>query len=319
IAGPREDAAHALLDETHADLERARRDAAAHAANAWIGVREAEEVLTLRRNVTTQASDLAIFARKRVNAGTSLPSDAAIAEGDLALAQAAELDGEGVVTETLAELRHALALPADADADAVGPLTAAAAPPPGATNTAREGLASSPVVAVAAARARRSESDARLARALAEPTLAVGASFTHEGTGDDIWTAVVQVPIPLSRSGKYDEARQLGQAAAAARDVAVVRAEIQRQIALALHECQHTRETRDAYARALPPLGDAVRMARAQLDAGAVTATVVSVARQRLLEAEERATHATADVLRADVELGRVTGTILRREAGAAP
>lgn len=315
IGGPREDAAHALLGATKADLERARLEAAARAADAWIRVRESEEVLALRRAVTVQANALARLAHVRVDAGTSLPADAAIADGDLALGKAAELDAEGFVTEALAELRFAIGEPPSADVDAVGALELPAAPPfDGARHLE---LDRAPTVALASARAALSKSDARLARALAEPTVAVGASFTHEGTGDDIWTAIVQVPLPFSQTGRYDAARQLGQAAADERQVSLVRAELAQRVALAIHECEHTRETHAAYASALRPLAEAVRMAGAQLEAGTATATVVSVARQRLLEAEERVVHAIASALRADVELARITSTLVPTRPGA--
>ncbi len=315
VGGPREDAAHALLDATKADLERARLQAAARAADAWIGVRESEEVLALRRAMTEQAEALAHLAHARVNAGTSLPADAAIADGDLALGKAAELDAEGFVTEALAELRFAIGEPPSADVDAVGALEVPATPP--FDDARRLVLDRAPTVALASARAALSKSDARLARALAEPTVAIGASFTHEGTGDAIWTAVLQVPLPFSQTGRYDAARQLGQAAADERQVSLVRAELAQRVALAVHECEHTRETHAAYASALRPLGDAVRMAGAQLEAGTATATVISVARQRLLEAQERVVHAAASVLRADVELARITNRLVPARSGS--
>ena len=311
VGARREDSARALLAGSKAEVAGARLDAAARAGLAWATAREAEELLALRRSATAEARELERLAGARVTTGTSMPSDAAIASGEVALATAAELDAEGTLTEAMNELRFSVGAAPNTDLDPDGSLDSPREPPLDEAGALRLALERSPSVSLASSRRALARSDAALALASQAPTLGIGASYTHEGVGDNVWTAIVSFPLPLSRPGAYDAARQMGAAFAADREIELVRADLARAVALAVHECHHTRETRDAFDRAIAPLQDAVRMARAQLVAGTSDATTLVFARQRLLVARERSLHATAEILRADVNLLRLAGTLL--------
>jgi len=80
----------------------------------------------------------------------------------------------------------------------------------------------------------------------------------------------------------------------------------------ALHEHEHTREEREAVMKALPLLREATRIVRAQYDTGTAEIGSLVVVRRRLLDAEERYVHATADVRRADIKLAHASGTLWR-------
>ena len=103
----------------------------------------------------------------------------------------------------------------------------------------------------------------------------------------------------------------MGAASVAGREFELARADLARMVALAVHECQHTRETHAALGRALAPLESAAEMARAQLEAGTSDATLLAFARQRLLAARERSLHAAAEIQRADTRLLLTVGALL--------
>ena len=296
---------------TRADLARAKLAGAARAAIAWSTAREAEELLALRRAVTIESETLQRLAVARVTAGASMPSEVAMAEGELALANASELDAEGMWTEAKSELRFAVGQTVDAPIVAAGSLDSPAEAPLDEPAALRTAFGRSPLLTLASARREVATTEAALSLAQQTPTVGLGASYMHEGTGDSVWSAIVAFPLPFSRPGAYESARQRGPAAAAAREVELGRADLARAVVLAVHECRHTRETKAALARALAPLESAARMARAQLEAGTSDATTLAFARQRLLAAKERTLHATAEIQRADTRLGLIVGTLL--------
>ena len=315
VGGHREDSAKALISGSKADVSRARLEAAARAVIAWATAREAEEVLALRTSAKAEADELLRLARAHVTAGTGLPSEVATAQGEVALAEASVLDAEGMLTESLNGLRFALGEAPDATLDPDGALSFGADPPLDEATATRLAIERSPSIAIAGARRDLAKGDAALAHAVLAPTIGIGASYTHEGTGDNVWTAIVAFPLPFAHPGAYESARQMGTAYAADREVELARAELARAVALAIHECTHTREARAAFERAVTPLTEAVRLARVQMETGTTDAIALVFARQRLLATRERTVHATADVVRADVRLELLAGTLL----GATP
>ena len=92
------------------------------------------------------------------------------------------------------------------------------------------------------------------------------------------------------------------------------RAQVTRDVTLALHERQHTRDVRTVLLAALTPLREAERLARITLDAGTRDITALLVARARRIATEERWLRAQADVHRADLRFGRAIGRIPWRQ-----
>ena len=68
------------------------------------------------------------------------------------------------------------------------------------------------------------------------PALGVGASYLHEGTGNEVWSGVLVVPLPFGDFGEFDRARQEVAAARVRAEVDVVRGRLERDVRMAFHE-----------------------------------------------------------------------------------
>jgi outer membrane protein TolC len=140
--------------------------------------------------------------------------------------------------------------------------------------------------------------------------IGLGLTYLREGTGEQVFAGTLVLPLPWSSAGKFEQRRAAGEAEASAARARLVRAERESAIEQALHEHEHTREEREAVMKALPLLREATRIVRAQFEVGTTEIGALVVVRRRLLEAEERFVHATADVRRADIRLAHEAGTL---------
>ena len=144
------------------------------------------------------------------------------------------------------------------------------------------------------------------------PTITVGGAYLHEGTGDQVWTAIVGIPLPFVNPAAYETARQRAIAMTAEAQIERVQAEMMRDIHLAIHDHEHWREVRDALRdQAVPPMKEALRLARVSYEAGTQDLSLVLLARQRLVGVEEMLARAAGEVQRADLRLQRATGALL--------
>jgi outer membrane protein TolC len=106
-------------------------------------------------------------------------------------------------------------------------------------------------------------------------------------------------------------ARQATIAAAAKGHAVRLRAELERQVRLAVHEQEHTREVREQLrVGVIAPLRSAFETAMTAYAAGTNDLEVVLLARRSALAAEERFTIAQADVLRSDIRVAALAGTL---------
>jgi outer membrane protein len=252
--------------------------------------------------------------RARGTAGTVTPADVASAEAEVSLAAAATLDGEGALVEATAELRFAVASVAGEELSAVGDLAATDDTPSDEEHALGLALEHNPSIAAARFRALTYDRDATLAHALWAPTLSVGASLVREGNGENVLQGIVAFPFPFSRPGAFEGARARAQADAELKTEDLEKAQVTRDVAMALHERQHTREVRAVLQTALAPLREAERLARITLDAGTRDITALLLARARRIATEERWIRALANVHRADLRFGRVIGRIPWRQ-----
>jgi outer membrane protein TolC len=310
LGGARSAVADALHEVVETDVARARLESATRGALAWVGACEAREIFRLRSEGLAQAQALADTTRKRVDAGAALPYERALAEAELGAARASVLDAEGVEVEALAELRFALGM-SPADTVAVrGDLYASDA----IAEDARapiDGGAPHPAVDLARARARAATEETRLASATLGPTMGFGASYVREGTGNQVALGIVSFPIPFLDPARFESSRQHAAAIVASAQVDRTRAELARDRAVAAHEREHWREVRDALRTGtLAPTEEALRLVRAQYEAGSRDVTVVLIARQRLAATRESLAHAAAEVQRADIRFARAVGTL---------
>jgi cobalt-zinc-cadmium efflux system outer membrane protein len=289
-------------------------DAGTRAALAWATVLEAKHTLVLRHASLRDADELLRLAQARVTSGVTLPIELASARGERGASAAGELDAEGILTESLFELRYATGVHADASLDVDGDLERIASDEPDVEALLRVAAASHPAIRVAGARAELAAQEARLAFAVRAPTIGLGASYLHEGTGNEVWSGILVAPLPFGDFGDFDRARQEVLAARVHAEVDVVRGRLERDVRMAMHERQHARETYLAFVTgAREPLREAVRLARVQYEAGPGDLSSILQARQRLLLAEEQVTRAAANVQRADIRLAQASGTLLGR------
>jgi cobalt-zinc-cadmium efflux system outer membrane protein len=320
VGGARRGVAEALGRVVEADVDRARLDAAARAANGWINLAEADRVLGLRQRSLDHAAGVARTVAARVTSGVAEPLELALARGDEATARASVLDAEGLRFEASMELAFALGLPAGSAVEPAGTLADIPDVTLDEAELTRRAERDHPLVKLAEARRGAAQRDADLSAAAGIPALGVGAAYVREGGGDQVWTGILSVPLPLSRTWAFDAARQRAVADTAGAHIALARAELGREIRTALHEREHTREVHDALATgALPPMREALRLSEAQLAAGTLDVTRVLLARQRLLAAEELVARGLADVRRADVRLLRASTLLLQPDAAPPP
>lgn len=294
-----------------ADVTRARLEAAARAALAWAGASETQELVRLRHAALEQAKALAFVVRARVGAGVALPHERALADAEVGAAEAAVLDAEGLQVEALAELRFALGLDPAAAVEAAGDLYVTDDSPIDDVAAVRAAQERHPAVLTAMGRQSVAAAEVEVTSAVLGPTVGIGASYVHEGTGDHVALGIVSFPIPFVDPAAFDAARQRATARVAEAQVERVRAEVARDVRLAIHDRQHWRQVRDALKDgALAPTTEALRLARAQYEAGASDVTPVLIARQKLVSTQEWLAHAAAEVQRADIRFASASGTL---------
>jgi outer membrane protein TolC len=308
LGGARREAGAAFANAGLRGLERAKLEAGANALLAWIDVLEAQELVAQRARSREDAEAIARVARARVDRGVGMPLEASLASAEVGTADLAERDAEGMLFVARAELRLAVALPPTVPVRAVGTLDAADRSP-------RDAAHEHPTLAAARSETELLAADARLARSLATPTLGVGVAFTREGTGQQVFTGLLSLPLPFGDPTRFDAARHEAAVLASHAREGRIRAELARDLAVAGHEREHTREVyatlRD---RILGPLREAVRVARSAYEAGTQDATTFLLLRQRLVTAEEQLQRASAEVLRADVRYAYAQGSLLDEE-----
>ena len=321
VGRERERAADLLRRSTEANVAQARLDAAARAGIAWVGVSEAQQALELRKQSLADADELLRLARVRVQSGAGQPLELQQALGERGAANALLLDAEGRLVEACAELRFAAGLDPSLPLVASGDLFAISDAAIDEAAAIRRASASHAALQASQRRAEVARQEERVIGASRAPVVSVGAAYLHEGTADQVWTALLSVPLPLGDFGAFDRARQRAVADQAEAQIALTQKELARDVRMALHERLHAREVLGALRTgARAPLGEALRLARVQYQAGTSELSVVVLARQRFLAAEEQIVRAAADVQRADLRLLRAAGTLLESPStGGAP
>lgn len=297
---------------TESELAQARLDDAERAALAWIDTAYAKELRRLRQASLGEAGRLALIADQRVKSGVGQPLEVAVALGEKGTAVALELDAEGRLVEARAALRFATGLAASSDVDTRGELVASRRVPGNEAAMVRAAEERHPALLAARARAELAMQETALTSSTHAPWFGVGASYTREGTGDQIFLGVVEVPLPVVSAGAFDRARQRAVADTKAAEAALARRRIALDIRLALHELEHSQEVLDAMlSGAQKPLQEALRLAMVGYEVGTLDISAVLSARQRLLVAEEQVLRSTADLERAQVRLQRAAGTLI--------
>jgi cobalt-zinc-cadmium efflux system outer membrane protein len=307
LRGARRDVASAIERAAVSELDRARLAGAARALLAWLDVLEAQELLHLRGVALRDAEEIARVATARVDRGVAMPAEASLAAAEVGAAVLAERDAEGLLVDAHAALKLATGIPQTTPVRAAGDLSSDDTSP--APLPARR---DHPALAAARADIDLARADARLTSAHLAPPFSVGVTYAREGTGEQLVTGTLSVPLPFLDPSGFDAARQRASVLSAEARAQRRRDELAHDVAVATHDREHTRDVRDVLStRVLVPLREAVRLARAGYQAGTQDATGLLLLRQRLVAAEERLMSAAADVRRADVRDAVARGSLL--------
>ncbi|MGZ3420961.1 MAG: TolC family protein [Polyangiales bacterium] len=309
VGSSRSATAEAIAGSAKSDLVRAQIDAGFEAAVAWSRGLEAKHVLLTRERGERDLEAILAVANKRWKAGTGLPSDVALARGDLGAAGAATLDAEGNLVDALSDLRFTMGVGPDDALDPSGDLCTTNDQVVDEKATIADAEANAPLIASAKARSLVAAADVKLVHATSGPLIGFGAQYIRDGLGEQVWAGVVTVPLPFYDPARFETARARVAESEAAAEVERVRALVRKAVRLALHDRLHTREVRGKLLRdALEPLREAVRLAHLQYEAGTQDLVSVLLTRQRLYTVEEQIVHACGAVHRADLALARLLG-----------
>jgi outer membrane protein TolC len=303
----------AWREQSKNQIESARDAAALRAAFAWARCLEADAIAELRQQALQQAQAIEQTSRARVAAGSSLPSDAALALSELELARASTLDAEGAVTEAYFELKLATGQSTSTELAARGDLdgldTVSVEPPP-----TREALERSPALKEARAQVVLARSQTDLVRATQGPSFTLGATFLREGTGARVYGAFVSLPLPVIDTAGFEAARERGIELRARANAADLSRELAKRLALAEHDRIHWREVRESLERGEAAARDGLRVLLANYETGVHDVSAVLIARQRVVSLQEGVTRASAELLRAKLLVRALTGR-LRKES----
>jgi cobalt-zinc-cadmium efflux system outer membrane protein len=272
--------------------------------------------MRLRKEFVDQAVAILEVARKRTHAGVSMPAEVAIAQGDVGLARVGVLEAEGLYVNAMTELRQALGLSPGADLTLKGDIEEMTEGPPkpagsSASAMGADAATSNPTFANLVAQARLNSQERLVLRATMGSRWALSGTVTQEGTGNTVVVGTLSLPIPFFDPAAFETSRLKSKEDAIFAQTERSLSELQMRMRVANHEVTHTREVREALQKdALPALKEALRLAKAQYVAGTQDITMVLLAKQRLLGAEEQVKRNAADILRADLQWSHLQGRL---------
>lgn len=304
-SGVQKRVARATLRSVDATARSAQLQDAESAATAWVELALADHLLTLRKQFSEQSQKLLELAKARVSAGEAQPLEVALAESDLATANAALLTAEALHFAAEIELAHAIGKP-ETHIDVTGHLDPLAVEATGGDDAVH------PAVLAAESRATLATEQIEYAKLQQAPTLALGVQYQREGTGDQVLTAVATLPLPIAKPWAFQQTQQRLAADTARAEAKYLRSLHDKSKANARHELTHSRAQYEQLAQlALPPLREAHRIATLRFAHGETDFTQVSLIRQRLIQTEERLIEALADVHLARVRWLATTNRLL--------
>lgn len=302
--GPaRQKAARADAELTRMQRTSLVRAARLAAAFAWTQAWAAQTKLALAKAELDAAAAWAGRVERAAAAGAIDNAERAGAQAYRGEAEVVALHSEGASFEAGLELARVLGVAADE------PLAVLGAPP--VTPTSVDGTAALPrAPAVLEAQAALEAEKAAGAEAWASRghVLQLVALGAREGTGDVVATLGLQWTFPLFDRGERE--RGVHAAAVARAEGAVVQAEAEARVSLAVaaHEVEHkTRELEAVEVRWVPAARAAAQGQRALFDAGEATAWELMQARRAQLSAEQRLAEARAELAYAAFRLAELS------------
>jgi len=300
-------------DVTHAEqlLADRRRTVEGEVRRAFFALAAAERRQKLAAERLALASRLAEAARRRTRAGETGALDARLAEVETA--RAAQEKTAADAERARAEGRLAIAIGAEPGE----PLSASAAdlvlaPPPAEDELVARALAARPDLAAAREERARLETEARLtARRGRIPNPILRGFYREERLQEHIAGGGVSVPLPVFNREQGTEAALLAGARGAASEEARLKAQIPRDVHLAL---AHRRAAEEAWRRyereALPAATEARDLLERGYDAGYLSLPEVLVQQDRLLQVRGGAIDAWLDLRVAEADLVEAVGGV---------
>lgn len=289
------------------ELDLVQLDAAERAGHAWIEMAFSEELLALRKQAVAQAERNLHVVESQVRVGETDASALAQATSDVAEAKSLVLDAEGRHFLAASDLGYLTGLNSELHAEVGQALQQLDGMPSDSAPHNEE----HPAVRSAEAAAEAWKASIAYAKVQQVPTFALGVQYQREGTGEQVITGLVSMPLPLWKPWTYQETRQRADYDRARARAHLARTELEHLIKRALHEMSHSKAQYQLIReRLLPAREEAVRLAQARFLAGEEDYLRLSWARRELLSAQERLAHALTEVHRASLHLKRCTGQL---------
>lgn len=301
--------ATASIHEAQQRQSLALHDVRTAAGLAWVEARFARELVRIRAESLGRAEHIETLTHAIVDSGKTSPSAQSLATLARGRARARLLDAEGTQFMADSRLRWWIGVPADAELVLEGDLATAYRPmtPQQITRLLASIRSEQPDVLAAAASADRAQRAAGVTQAQGLPVLSLGPGVTREGTGDWIFLARFQIPLPTVNPAALELAQARSDAAVSQARVRELAASIELECRLALEEREHTRKLLASLDEAvISPARDALQQAELRYVSGAIDLVVVLQTERDLLEAQESWAAAAADVRRSDIRLMRL-------------
>ena len=305
--------AHAEQGVLAAELQQAKLEAAFDAGQSYVDLALAEELLDLRSEAAREMEATNRLTNARVQTGEADPGEAALASSEWSVARAAVLAAEDDHYRAAARLAYATGRPSSSRvevAERLSELFMQAIQDDGTSASAKQG--NHPALLAARQVSAASDKLVELTAASQVPTFALGVQYEREGTGDQIVSGVVSVPVPLFRPWRFGELRQRAVADRDRATIDLVRRQLGQAVQDASHELSHAKARLQLLEQeALPASGEAVRIARAKYESGETDLLRLSLARRAHLATRERVADARASFARAQLWLRSLSGQLL--------
>ena len=289
-----------------------RRTVEADVRRAFFGLAAAERRGALAAERVSVAARLVDASHRRAAAGEIGALDARLAEVESA--RAAQDKTAADIARARAEQRLALAIGAEPD-ETLGVVVEDPAPPPLPAEDAlvARALEVRPDLAAAREERARLESEADLAaRRGTIPNPVLRGFYRQELLGERIAGGGVSVPLPIFNREQGTRAALLAAAHGAAAEEARLKAQVPRDVHLALAHRRAAEETWRRYEReALPAATHARDLLEHGYDAGYLSLSDVLVQRDRLLQVRAGAIDAWLDLHEAEADVIEAAGGVV--------
>jgi outer membrane protein, heavy metal efflux system len=300
-ATARRDAARSRLDWVRAQvMARVRR-------TYYLGVAANERVATAR-DAEAVANELRSAARDRLDLGAGTQLEVNVASAAAGRARGERLAAERAYRLARTELAAALGAKGPEDLEPTGRLDVLAAPTLDEEALVARALAQRPDLRAVQQESLAAEADVRLAGALGNPDITLGASY-ERSADDNRFLVGLSIPIPLFNRNQGGRAVASALRSRATVSEEAVRESVQREVRGAYRALVLAREAVEGFDReVVGGLGDNVSLARESFQAGKISLFDFNLLRRDLVETQLAYLDALAELIEARYALEIATG-----------